>query len=195
MITDDSILEQAPLFALGALEGEEKAAFEAELKTSEALRGATAGFCNLASLLPLGFRGAGDPLPSTSLKARILSRINPSARTQAPEESFGVIITGKDGFVLWANQAFTQMCGHTLEELRGRKPGAVLQGELTDPADVEFLRSAIRQRQPCTRSIVNYHKDGSAYRVNIDLTPLRDEQHGFQGYLAVEKMVEQLEAA
>lgn len=191
MITDESI----PLYALGALEDHERRDFESHLASSDFLQAATADLLNLAALLPLAFKAPNQPRPSPQLKAKILSRIGAlPARGHSPLDA-GVVLTDRNGLIQWVNPAFTHMCGHTLEELRGKKPGAVLHGRQTDPADVDFLRKAIRLKATCTRSIVNYHKDGTAYRVNINLTPLWDSQQRFHGYIAVEEMIEQIATA
>ena len=67
------------------------------------------------------------------------------------------------------------MCGYTLAELRGRKPGQVLQGPDTDAASVTRIRTALHNRQPCHEQLVNYHKDGSRYRADIRLAPILDD--------------------
>ena len=43
-----------------------------------------------------------------------------------------VIITNAAGEVEWVNQAYTDVTGWTLPEVRGRKPGSYLQGPGTD---------------------------------------------------------------
>ena len=70
------------------------------------------------------------------------------------------------------NPAFSLMCGFTLDELRGRKPGSVLQGKLTDPASVSRLRQGILAGTPCREELINYHKDGHPYWVSIAISPI-----------------------
>ena len=41
----------------------------------------------------------------------------------------GIIITNKDGEILWANQAFAQMSGFSLEEVLGKSPNILNSGE------------------------------------------------------------------
>jgi PAS domain S-box-containing protein len=73
------------------------------------------------------------------------------------------------------NAAFTAMCGYTQEELQGRKPGHLLQGPETDPAAVQRIRAALAARQACRETLVNYHKDGTRYRVQVAITPILDD--------------------
>ncbi len=46
----------------------------------------------------------------------------------AASANFGLIITDVAGLTTWINAGFKQMCGFTLTELLGKKPGEVLQG-------------------------------------------------------------------
>lgn len=98
-----------------------------------------------------------------------------------------VVVTDTLGRVQWINSAFTRMCGYTLEELKGRKPGELLQGAETDPAEVATLRAAVRQRRPAVVELVNYRKNGEAYPVWISLDPLVDDTGEFIGFMAVER--------
>ena len=84
-------------------------------------------------------------------------------------------MTGPDGLVQWVNPAFSAMCGYSLEELSGKKLGPILQGERTDPATVERMRRAVHDYSPCCETILNYHKDGTAYWVEIAITPILDD--------------------
>lgn len=190
----DDILGEAPLHALGLLEGAAKVHFEDQLVSSEQVRRAAAEYAELIALLPLGFQLPADPKPSGRLKDRILSKVGQSGAVVTPPESpkaVGVVFADRSGRIAWVNEAFTKMCGHTLQDLIGRKPGEMLQGQMTDPADADCLRQAVRQRLACTRSIINYHKDGSPYRVNIQLIPLVNGDREFQGYIALENLLEE----
>ena len=55
----------------------------------------------------------------------------------------GVILTDADGLVEWVNEGFTRISGYTLDEVRGKSPGSVLQGPATDPDTVAHMREHI----------------------------------------------------
>lgn len=40
-----------------------------------------------------------------------------------------IVITDKNGFIIWANEWFTKLTEYSLEEVQGKKPGSFLQGE------------------------------------------------------------------
>jgi hypothetical protein len=81
------------------------------------------------------------------------------------------------------------MCGHDLADLRGRKPGPLLQGPETDPAAVARIRAAVQARQACRETLVNYHKDGRAYRADIRIAPVLDDTGEPLWFVARERLV------
>ena len=98
----------------------------------------------------------------------------------------GVIITDADGCVEWINEGMTRISGYSLEDLRGRRPGAVLQGEASDPAVVAQMSEALRRGEPFNVDIVNYARDGQPYWMNINCNPMRDDNGVLQGFMAVQ---------
>jgi PAS domain S-box-containing protein len=112
----------------------------------------------------------------------------------APEPE-SLVATGPDGLVLWVNDAFTTMCGYSLEELKGRKPGQLLQGADTDPAAVGRIRDSLRVRRACRESLVNYHKNGTRYRVDVRISPILDDEGQPLWFVAKERKLPADEAA
>jgi hypothetical protein len=64
------------------------------------------------------------------------------------------------------------MCGYTLADLRGKKPGAVLQGPATEQNVVRGFHRAIQARQPFECTITNYMRDQTPYRAHIKMRPV-----------------------
>lgn len=86
-----------------------------------------------------------------------------------------VVITDASGRVEWVNAAFARLTGYGLEELRGRKPGHVLQGPATDPATVRFIRERLARGEGFSGvEILNYRRDGQPYWVLLEVQPVRD---------------------
>ena len=104
----------------------------------------------------------------------------------AAQTNNAVVLTDKQGSTEWINGAFTDITGFELPELLGKKPGALLQGELTDRASVARMREAIRTIEPFQETLVNYHKDGSPYWIEIRCNPIYDESGQHQGFIAIE---------
>jgi PAS domain S-box-containing protein len=98
----------------------------------------------------------------------------------------GVIFTDPDGNTDWVNEGFVRMSGFTLEQLRGRHPGEVLQGPDTDQATVDVMRTAIRDRSSFSVDVLNYAADRRPYWVHIDCFPMRDDDGTLQGFMAIQ---------
>ncbi len=97
-----------------------------------------------------------------------------------------VIVTDSAGLVEWVNESFTRLTGYTIEEVRGRSPGSVLQGEDTDPATVAYMRERLGAGQGFQCEVLNYHRDGRPYWVAIEVQPILDETGTLTGFMAIE---------
>lgn len=164
--------DQAALFAAGALPAAEREAFEVMLEYRTELRAPVAKMQEALALAALA-----GPIREVVPPAALRNRILESAGKIPPGigEPEALVVTGPGGLIEWVNPAFTAMCGYSPEELRDRKPGALLQGPETDSAAVERIRVALRAAQPCRETLVNYHKDGSRYRVDLRIMPILDD--------------------
>ncbi len=74
-----------------------------------------------------------------------------------------VVITDANGLTVYVNQGFERLTGYNLAFMRGKKPGAVLQGSETDPATVQRIREYLRNQQSFYDEILNYTSDGPPY--------------------------------
>lgn len=97
------------------------------------------------------------------------------------------VFTDEKGGIIAINPAFSNLCGYTFAEVKGKKPGSFLQGPATTPESIATLRTAIQTRTPCVTEVLNYHKDQTVYRVQIELHPWMDESSSLKGFMAVER--------
>ncbi len=104
----------------------------------------------------------------------------------ASQTTNGVVITTVDGKIDWINEGFTRLTGYTLDELKGRKPSEMLQGELTDPAAILEMRRALADKKDFKVDLVNYHKSGELYWVRISCNPIYNEAGDHEGFIAIE---------
>ncbi|GAB1487990.1 hypothetical protein MASR2M8_04330 [Opitutaceae bacterium] len=125
--------------------------------------------------------------PPAALKARILDAL--ADRPAQSDDATAVVVTNAAGLLQWINPAFTKLCGYTLDELKGLKPGQRLQGPDTDPAALARIRAAVQARQPCRETLVNYHKDGTRYQADIAIAPVLDDDAQPVWFVARERLV------
>ncbi len=103
--------------------------------------------------------------------------------------SDAVVLTDREGCIVWTNHAFHQLCGYSHKEIKGSKPGHLLQGKSTDPSTAEALRDAVRSGRYIRTEILNYHKKGHPYWVSIALTPIKNAAGDVEGFVAIEREV------
>jgi PAS domain S-box-containing protein len=197
-VTTNEFEEIAALYAAGTLDADERHKFEAEIVSrpewaSDAARLSDVGAA-VAVAIAAGSTKVQCPPQLDKLLAKVKNRM-PSIVERlfgiSPEEAATRAVTVTDGreLVRWASPAFLDMCGYTVEELLFRKLGDVLRGPLTDPAAVRQLREGILQRHPVRVQIVNYHKNGSAYLVEIDITPVPGDCIESECFVARERKI------
>ena len=163
--------DRAALYVAGAMTASERENFELVLEFHEALQAHMAGLQKVGTALMMS-RAPSLQRPPAELKHRILGALDAHPR---PTEPDAVVVAGPDGRVQQVNPAFTAMCGYSPEELQGRKPGHLLQGPDTDPAAVQRIRESLRDKRACRETLVNYHKDGTRYQVDVAITPILDD--------------------
>jgi len=168
----DHLLERAALYAAGALTGEQRGECELLIELNDEFRELVRDFLEVGAAVTLAARDRSGAAPSLDAKTRILAAIAESPQESRPE---ALVMSGPDGLVQWVNAAFSTMCGYTLEELRGKKLGPILQGEKTDRETAARIRDAVHAFRPCRETILNYHKSGVPYWVEIAMTPIHDD--------------------
>lgn len=176
--------DQASLYVSGFMQPEERANFEVVIDSQPEVRECVASMAEVGTGLLITAQGVRGIAPPASLKSRVTSQIAARSIEFSPE---GRVLCGPDGCVEWVNGHFTAMCGHSLEELRGRKPGAILQGRDTDPASIDRMRRAVRECLSCTETLLNYHKNGEAYWVQVSIAPIFDDRGELLWYVARER--------
>jgi len=90
----------------------------------------------------------------------------------------GIVISDPnqpDNPIIYVNPAFEKLTGYTRDEVLGRNC-RFLQGTDTDPAAVETIRNAIRERRPCVTQLVNQRKDGTKFWNSLIVSPVFDAQ-------------------
>lgn len=96
-----------------------------------------------------------------------------------------VIITGVDGNFEYANPGFTRLFGWELSEVLGKKPGAVLQGPLTNPDTVRRMGECIAAAKPFYEEVVNYHRNGNPLWISLAINPIFDGQGRVEKFISI----------
>ena len=98
-----------------------------------------------------------------------------------------VVICDNEGKIEWVNSSFVIMSGYSAEELRGKKPGILLQGEESNPETVTYLSDQIKKGQPFSCEIINYSKTGRKYWVKIQGQALYNKFGEISKFFAIQE--------
>ena len=100
-----------------------------------------------------------------------------------------VIITDKEGKIIFVNNGFERLTGYSSEEVQGRRPGEVLQGEHTDPATIKRIGEKLASATPFYDEILNYTKSGEAYWNSLSINPMFDEAGNVVRFISLQANV------
>jgi len=90
--------------------------------------------------------------------------------------------------IAYVNDAFLRLTGYSRDELVGATP-RILQGPATERTELDRLKINLRAGDAFEGCTWNVHKDGTAYRVQWTVTPLRFEGEAIDYFVSVQQDV------
>ncbi len=87
---------------------------------------------------------------------------------------------------VYVNEAFTKMSGYASTEVIGKWPG-ILQGAKTDKAELDRLRIAFEENEPCQVEMICYRKTGEEFWLHFSVTPIADADGSFTHWVFIER--------
>ncbi|HDR90384.1 MAG TPA: PAS domain S-box protein [Bacteroidetes bacterium] len=109
---------------------------------------------------------------------RLITAIEQSAET--------VMITNREGIILYVNPAFEQVTGYSRNEVTGKTPGILKSGKQSEEFYAE-LWETISHGKVWKGKIVNRKKDGSLFEEYATISPVRNESGIVENYVAVKR--------
>jgi PAS domain S-box-containing protein len=103
----------------------------------------------------------------------------------------GVVITtadleGDGPKIIYVNEAFANITGYSAEEAIGRTP-RILQGKETQHHELDRLKEALKAGKPFEGEVINYHKNGTPYWLDISIVPIHNEDGQITHFTAIER--------
>jgi diguanylate cyclase (GGDEF)-like protein/PAS domain S-box-containing protein len=86
--------------------------------------------------------------------------------------------------IVFVNEAFERRTGYMREEVLGKTP-RVLQGPKTQRRELDRIRGAMEQWQPARVDLINYKKSGEAFWVDLEVSPVWDDERKLTHWVAV----------
>lgn len=97
-----------------------------------------------------------------------------------------VLVTDTDFRIVHVNPAFTELTGYESDEVLGETP-RFLQGQDTDSAVLERLRTCIANDEVFEGSAVNYRKDGTPFQMQWKVIPVATGGGPVTHYVTVQR--------
>jgi PAS domain S-box-containing protein len=98
------------------------------------------------------------------------------------EHQKAVVIANKDEIVAYVNEPFLNIIGYRHRDVIGRKM-TFLQGDLTTPESIKFIRDKLDEQVNFDLNIVNYRKSGEAFMCHIRMIPVFND-HQLSHFIA-----------
>lgn len=98
-----------------------------------------------------------------------------------------VVVTDGNGEIEWVNTGFTKRTGYLFQEVRGKKPGDLLQGVDTNPEHVQKIKEGLASKESFSQEVLNYTKSGEPYWIDINITPVLDAEGDVIQFIAIEQ--------
>lgn len=96
--------------------------------------------------------------------------------------------------IVFVNDAFERHTGYSQGEVLGQSP-RMLQGRLTQRAELDRIRQALQQSQPVRAELINYKKNGELFWVELDIVPVDYFSRGLTHWVSVAREISQRKAA
>lgn len=93
--------------------------------------------------------------------------------------------------IVFASDGFCNFTGYAVDEIEGRNC-RFLQGPGTEKADVDKIRSAIKNEKEDSVNLLNYKKDGTSFNNEFFLSPLYGKDGRLEYYIGVQCSVKKL---
>ena len=107
----------------------------------------------------------------------------------ASETTDTIVIADKNGIAVWANQAYLDLTGLTMDEVLGQKPGYLSKGLETDATATSLMRKAIEDHESITIMVVNYNKKKEKYWFELNITTAFDNHNNLINFIGVGRNV------
>ena len=136
---------------------------------------------------------AGEPAECIGVWINTTGRKQSEARerllnTALRAAANAIVITDKKGAITWANPAFSQLTGYSLQEVYGRNPNLLKSGA-QDEGFYRNLWETILAGSVWRGEFINRRKDGTVYTEESIITPVRDEGGQISHFIAIKEDV------
>ncbi len=99
----------------------------------------------------------------------------------------GIVITDRDGTIMWVNAAFESLTGYCMAEAVGQNPRNLVKSGKQRAAFYREMWGSILSGKPWRGELVNRRKDNTLYTEYMTITPVLDEHDVITNFVAVKQ--------
>lgn len=99
----------------------------------------------------------------------------------------GIVITGRDGTIVWVNASFQSLTGYSYSESVGKNPRDLVKSGKQSLAFYREMWGSILSRKVWHGELVNRRKDGTLYDEFMTITPVLNEHGVITHFVAVKE--------
>lgn len=107
----------------------------------------------------------------------------------ADHTNSAVLITDAEERIEWVNDSFKDFSGYSLDEVIGKRPKDFLYGPESQERYEKLIKEGLASGHPFRAETVNYHKNGSKYWIETQVTPVFDKGGKLINYIAIENNI------
>ncbi|MEC4004250.1 PAS domain-containing protein [Flavobacterium sp. SUN052] len=136
------------------------------------------------------FNQTRDSFSDSNLLTKIISQNKAETNWSFSDElqhNTVIVVTDTNLEIVFASKNMILMNGYKPEEVVGKTP-RMFQGELTDTTISKEIGSAIKNKQPFEKTVINYCKDGAIYKCHIKGFPIFNKDGELTNFIAFEKI-------
>ncbi len=105
----------------------------------------------------------------------------------AQETDNAVIVTDKEGQILWVNRGFASSSEYLMEDVLGQHLAELLQNTNSDPQAIDSIRQTLSSGQKMTTELLTHSKSGRPYWINMEVSPVFDYNDEVKKFIILER--------
>jgi PAS domain S-box-containing protein len=105
-----------------------------------------------------------------------------------------MVITDRDGRLIWLNPAFERLSGYPREEAIGKNPGELVKSGMQDEGFYRAMWETILAGMVWNGTIVNRRKSGETYTEEMTITPILNKARRIVNFVAIKSDITERES-